>query len=401
MIWWLLPILLLISGCKTDPKEDPRVLKQRLTAASPRFPSKVRLHERDGSGEVLYLGMDMEPDKPKRGDLITLTHYFETKKAPAGDWDVFVHGETPEGGRVLVADHAPVFGRLPTSVWEGGEIWADTHKVLIPEDAPGPTLVLYAGLFKKDMRMTVEGPPGSHDGRNRIRAASILLPGAGSEELPVTTVKRAEGPVVADGKLDEAAWQTAEVLTFSDTMGRRIDTRYPTRLRLLYDDENLYVAFEATDADITERYNERDDPIYEHETVELFLMPHVRAPALGPYVELQASPGGVIFDASFTGRRQGMDKSFDAAQKVGTTIDGTLNQQDTDRGWVTEWVVPFSSLRWVKSPPKPGEEWRMNAFRIEKFREGDRQQGEYTAWSPPKVGDFHNTARFGRMKFGP
>lgn len=401
MIRRLLPILLLMTGCKSDPKEDPRVQAQRRSSVSPAYPSGVVLHERGGAGEVRYLGLDVDPAKPKRGDLVTLTHYFETMKAPAGDWDVFVHGETPEGARVLVADHAPVLGRLPSSVWEAGEIWADTHKVLIPADAPGSTLILYAGLFKGDMRMTVEGPAGRHDGRNRIRAAAIPLAGRSKPTLPKATVHRAKGPIVADGKLDEPAWESAEVLTFTDTMGRRIDTRYPTKLRLLYDDENLYVGFEATDTDITERYSKRDDPIYEHETVELFIMPHVKAPALGPYVELQASPGGVIFDASFTGRRQGMDKSFDAGQTVGTTLDGTLNERDADRGWVSEWVVPFSKLKWVKSPPSPGDEWRMNAFRIEKFRQGDQTRGEYTAWSPPRVGDFHNTARFGRMKFGP
>ena len=38
-------------------------------------------------------------------------------------------------------------------------------------------------------------------------------------------------------------------------------------------------------------------------------MPNVVAPALGPYVELQSSPGGVIFDATFDGRRRGFNKA--------------------------------------------------------------------------------------------
>jgi hypothetical protein len=313
---------------------------------------------------------------------------------------VFVHGETADGQRIFVADHAPIFGKLPVTVWERGEIWADEHKVLIPPDAPSGTLLFFAGLFKGDVRATVEGPPGSQDGRDRVRAAVVRIGAPASDDLPETTVKRATSKIVADGKLDEPAWQSAEVLTFADTMGRKIDLRFPTKLRMLYDDENLYVAFESEDADITERYSKRDDPIYEHETVELFLMPGVRAPELGPYVELQASPGGVIFDASFTGRREGFDKSFEAGQSVGTFVDGTLDVEDRDRGWTTEWVVPFSKIKWLNAPPKPGDEWRMNAFRIEKFREGGKTEGEYQAWSPPRVGDFHNVLRFGRMKFG-
>jgi hypothetical protein len=301
----------------------------------------------------------------------------------------------------LVADHAPIFAKVPVTVWERGEIWADKHKVLIPPDAPGGTLVFYAGLFKGDLRATAFGPPGSQDGRDRIRAAVVRIGDAPADDLPETTVKRTSEKIVADGKLDEPAWQQSEVLTFTDTMDRKVDVRYPTKLRLLYDAQNLYVAFESEDADITERFEKRDDPIYDHETVELFLMPGAVAPEVGPYVELQASPKGIIFDASFTGRRQGMDKSFEAGQVVGTSVDGTLDALDRDRGWTSEWVVPFAKIKWLNAPPEPGDEWRMNAFRIEKFREEGRTQGEFTAWSPPRVGDFHNVVRFGRMKFGP
>ncbi len=396
-------LLLCLLACKADPKaarNDPAIAALRRSSASPMFPSKVVLHERDGRGEIAYLGVDVAPAHPARADVVDVTHYFQVLEPMSGDWDVFVHGETPAGQRVLVADHAPILGRLPPSVWEKGEIWADPHKVLIPPDAPGGTLVLYAGLFKGDVRATVEGPPNSQDGHDRIRAAVLPIGEARADDLPETTVKRTAEKIVADGKLDEPAWQTAEVLTFADSMGRDVAVAFPTKLRLLYDDQNLYVAFESEDADVTERYQKRDDPIYEHESVEVFLMPNVRAPELGPYLELQASPGGVIFDASFTGRRQGMDTSFDAGQTVGTVIDGTLNVPDRDRGWVSEWSVPFQKLRWLSAPPKPGDEWRMNAFRIEKHRVDGRTEGEFTAWSPPRVGDFHNVVRFGRMKFG-
>ncbi len=268
--------------------------------------------------------------------------------------------------------------------------------------AVGAALELYVGLAAQDQRLTVEAAPGKSDGQDRIRAGRLVLDaGAQRDELPTVRVPKTGAEIKPDGILDEDAWDEAPVLTFSDTMDRDIPTRFPTKLRLLYDEENLYVAFESVDHDITCPYEKRDDPIYDHETVELFLMPKVSAPETGPYVELQASPKGIIFDASFTGRRRGMDRSFDAAQVVGTRLDGTLNDSsDRDRGWVSEWVVPWKSLRFVEAAPKAGEEWRMNAFRIEKHREGGELKGEYTAWSPPRVGDFHNIKRFGRLIFG-
>ena len=358
----------------------------------------ARLYERSGGGKFTYLGADL-PARAKVGETVRVTHYFRVETEATGDHDVFVHVEDASAGRVAVADHAPLSGRHPIPRWRAGEIWADEHPLTIPADATGSALQIYVGLFKGEVRWEVEAAPGGSDGNDRVRLGSIAIDGA-SDGLPEVTIPRAKGPIEADGALDEAAWKDAPVLTFADTMGRPGAPKFPTELRLLYDDTHLYVGFTSEDQDITERYAKRDDPIYEHETVELFIMPHVVAPALGPYVELQASPTGVIFDAAFTARRTGMDTKFDAAQTVGTKLDGTLNDDAKDARWVSEWKVPFTSLRFVNGPPKSGDEWRMNAFRIEKYREGGQLAGEYTAWSPPLVGDFHNVARFGRMRFG-
>jgi hypothetical protein len=401
----LVGLSLLAASCKKgngSPPPSGELARLRRDSVRPAFPARALLLERSGKGRVRYLGADLSPSAPRRGEVAELTHYFQVEVAPTGDADVFVHGEVPGGERVLVADHAPFFGQRALSAIPQGEIWADPHRVKLPEDVASPVLELYVGLFKGDLRWTVEAPAGGSDGEDRIRLGALKLEGPlPADELPTAEVPRATGPITPDGKLDEAAWAEAPVLTFADSMGSDRPVAFPTRLRLLWDDQNLYVGFEAVDADVTERYAKRDDPIYEHETVELFLMPNVVAPQLGPYVELQASPGGVIFDASFEARRQGMNTRWDAAQKVGTTVDGTLDGDEPDRGWVSEWAVPFTSLRGVSAAPKAGDEWRMNAFRIEKHRKDGQLAGEYTAWSPPRVGDFHNTARFGRLRFAP
>ncbi len=389
-------------GCKSKSDPGANAEQFRREEVSPQFPSAAVLREPDGTGVLRYLGMDVEPVSPERGSVVTITHYFETVRPLVGAYDVFVHGDLPGGGgRALVADHAPVAGRVPTNTWKDGDIWADPHRVAIPKDVGTGTLELFVGLYKGKARMSVEAPTGGSDGRNRIHAATLRLGGKSPvDDLPTTTVARATGPITIDGKLDEATWKQAEILTTEDTLGQGQAIRFGTKLRLLYDDDNLYVAFENVDHDVTERYRQRDDPIFEHETVELFLMPNVTAPALGPYVELQSSPGGVIFDASFEGRRIGMNTKYDAGQTIATTIDGTLNDPAPDRGWTVEWKVPFTNIRGVKAAPKPGDEWRMNAFRIEKYRKDGKVLGEYSAWSPPRIGDFHNVVRFGRMKFG-
>ncbi|MEO1230122.1 MAG: carbohydrate-binding family 9-like protein [Myxococcota bacterium] len=392
---WALTLLGAAAGCSSrDARElflDPNVNLDNTAG--------VRIRERGGTGSVIYEGFASQPPRPRPGDVLEFDHVWRVEEPFRGNPMVFVHLEGPDGRRVAVSDHPPVEGKVPFSTMKAGERWLDRHRVRLPSELDSGTLAVLVGLFAGDVRMTVEAEPGLNDGRDRVRAGPLRVVGVRSD-LPEVNVPRAKGPIRADGVLDEADWKRAPRLSLSDSLGRNVATRFPTVLRLLWDDENLYVAFEATDEDITERYKRRDDPIYEHEAVELFVMPNRTVPSTGPYVEMQASPTGVIFDASFTGPRQGMNRSWNGGQKVGTQRRGTLDDDRPDERWVSEWVVPFLSLAGVDQAPQAGDEWRMNAFRIEKFREGGKTVGEYTAWSPPRVGDFHAVQRFGRMRFG-
>lgn len=371
------------------------------TAPSPRHPSTATLHERRGAGRIAYLGFDIEPrDALAPGGNAEIKHYFRAEAPVLADYAVAVELRAPGATSAVAADaHRPVAGKAPTSAWKAGDVWVDVHRLRIPRDLAVPAVEVVVALVDAGERMTVEAPTGRTDGRDYVRAATVAVDVTQAvidDGLPVVTIPRATSTITADGSLDEPAWAAAPILTFADTMGREVPNRSPTKLRLLWDETNLYVGFDSVDRDITCPFTKRDDPIYDHETVELFIMPEVIAPGLGPYVELQASPKGIIFDAAFTARRQGMDKSFDAAQTVGTKIRGTLNEPAPDEGWTSEWIVPWSKVRYLSRPPKVGDQWRMNAFRIDKSN-GD---GEFTAWSPPRVGDFHAVDRFGRMRFG-
>jgi hypothetical protein len=249
------------------------------------------------------------------------------------------------------------------------------------------------------LRLEVGGPGA--------RWTPVLGPGSdgfvltfedGAPRVPHVSVPVRTSSITVDGRLDEPAWAAAPELDFAPSMGdgAAVPEDRRTTLRLLWDDDALYVGFEARDPDVTEKARDRDDPVYDHEAVELFLMPHAAGPGTGPYVELQASPTGVIFDASFVGPRKGMDAGWNGGQIVVSEVDGSLGAPEPDRAWTSEWRVPFDSLRWVRNNPRPGDVWRMNAFRI------DRSRGLpdlYVAWSPPRVGDFHKVERFGFMTF--
>ena len=67
---------------------------------------------------------------------------------------------------------------------------------------------------------------------------SILPP------LPFYTCRRATSPITVDGALDELAWQHAESMHLVETVTGDV-TRYPTEVRVLWDDTFLYVGFRA------------------------------------------------------------------------------------------------------------------------------------------------------------
>ena len=76
---------------------------------------------------------------------------------------------------------------------------------------------------------------------------------AGSTEARNTNayvVKRASGPLVIDGMLDESSWRDAELtenfLVYTDSSA----PEYATQAKMLWDDNYLYIAVIMTDRDV-------------------------------------------------------------------------------------------------------------------------------------------------------
>ncbi len=163
-------------------------------------------------------------------------------------------------------------------------------------------------------------------------------------------------PPMLDGTLDDPLWAAARSVDqfFEVFPHPLVPSAYPTRVKLLYDDQYLYVGFEADDPDptlIRDHYVRRDqfhDPISED------------------YVH-------IYLDALDTGRSA---QTF-AVNVQGTQQDGIFNEdiQATDyapdfdwqsytarntHGWTAVMRIPLTSLRY-----RPGERqtWKLIAAR--------------------------------------
>jgi hypothetical protein len=242
---------------------------------------------------------------------------------------------------------------------------------------------------------------------------SFLATGAWSQDLPAYTCFQTTRPLIIDGKGDDAAWQRAETASLVDVRflsGERFHSR-PTEVRMLWDDERLYVLFVATDPDVWSTLADRDDPLWNQEVVEIFFDPD--GDGLN-YVEIEVNPLNAIVDllvskALGLGGRSYFEWSpeYDTAVHV----EGTLNDpSDEDQYWSMELALPWEVLRADvldvpgdrSLPPSPGDQWRFNFYRYERLRADGKETGiEYSAWSPTGQVNFHMPERFGIVVFAP
>lgn len=211
------------------------------------------------------------------------------------------------------------------------------------------------------------------------------------------TIYRTSSPPNIDGDLSDQAWLYAD--TISDFyLFNLAKPTYSTKAKLLWDDENLYIAFECEDEDIWATMKNRDDPLWEEEVVEVYIDPSGTGKN---YKEFEVNPLGTLIDLNIVEPKNGNPgdwrelRKWDAkGVKVAVKVNGTLeNRNDKDRGWTVEMAIPLDNFAPYK--PSIGSEWRLQLFRID--RSNTISQPEFSSWSPTDT--FHNPARFGRVLF--
>jgi hypothetical protein len=170
---------------------------------------------------------------------------------------------------------------------------------------------------------------------------------------PAIEAVRAQAPVTVDGRLDDEAWTS--VPAFSDFTQRDPEEGQPaserTELRLLYDDDALYVGARLDDGEpdrIVVRLSRRDESA-EADRFSIYLDPR-RDRLTG--VRFEVSAAGVQNDEIIYNDTW-MDDSWDAVWLSAVHHD--------EHGWSVEMRIPFSELRFL-----PGEcqTWGVNASRV-------------------------------------
>lgn len=196
-----------------------------------------------------------------------------------------------------------------------------------------------------------------------------------------------------------------------------------TRFRVQLEPAALVVEVEAQCDVLRSPFDERNDPLYEADALELFLDPlgggHI-------YRELEASPTGAMFDAWIVNRtdlerpeaKRELHTVFPRAQRnspsVQVRIDGRAPDSPDRKAlrtglratsWAARWTIPLATAQLasggVDSEDRAGalpvvtppDDWRLNVFRIQ--HRGSGADPILQAWRPTGRRDFHRPEVFG------
>ena len=136
----------------------------------PRFTPTHRLGASIG-GAIELVGYDMPSATVRRGDVLDVTWYLESKKPLRGDWKMFVHLSGPG---FQTADHHPVDGLLPLAHVSTGMQVADRQKIRVQPHLPPGNYTIFVGVYSGRERLPVAGP-GADSKLRRIRAATFTV----------------------------------------------------------------------------------------------------------------------------------------------------------------------------------------------------------------------------------
>ena len=185
---------------------------------------------------------------------------------------------------------------------------------------------------------------------------------------------RMTGTISIDGKLDESAWAAAVPSSDFTQSYPKVGAKPtdPTEVRVLYDDDALYVGvrmFDAHPDSIAAQLARRDaSGIYSdwlHVIVDSY---HDRRTAF----RFSVNPRGVQKDVMSSDDRN-EDLNWDAVWQVATRIDSL--------GWVAEYRIPFSQLRFGGAPKGVERVWGFHVMR------DIARRNERDSWAPWKTTD--------------
>ncbi len=258
----------------------------------------------------------------------------------------------------------------------------------------------------------------------RIRTASLILfllymgcIQLAAQETPRKYVAlKTTDTLTIDGKADELSWSNTEWSTdFIDIEGIK-KPKYKTRMKMLWDDTNLYFFAQMEEPHVWGTLKQRDTVIFYNNDFEIFIDPEGDT---HNYMEFEMNALNTVWDLFLTKPYRNQGKVLDSwdiqGLKSAVHIDGTLNKSnDSDTGWSVEIAIPWSVLTEASNSNRlpENEFWRINFSRVNweydltegRYSRKKDKEGKYLpeynwVWSPQGVINMHEPEHWGYVYF--
>jgi len=252
-----------------------------------------------------------------------------------------------------------------------------------------------------------------------VRIAAAELPrDIGPQPLPFSVPRgyvcmRAPEPIVIDGSIDKPVWQKArwsDVFLDIEGPGRPVP-RFKTRMKMLWDDQFLYIAADLEEPHVWASIAERNAVIFNDNDFEVFIDPDGDG---HEYFEFEVNALNTVWNLflnkPYKNGGEPVVREMEG-QKTAVAVRGTLNKpDDTDEGWTIELAFPWAAMAphaRTQCPPRDGDQWRINFSRVE--WQHDVVDGVYRrvpcapednwVWSPQGVVNMHRPETWGYVQF--
>ena len=230
-------------------------------------------------------------------------------------------------------------------------------------------------------------------------------------------IPRADQSIKIDGREDDPSWKKAPFTEdFIDIEGQKIPNQ-KTQLKMLWDEEFLYIYAHLEEKHIWANLKNRDTIIFYNNDFEVFVSPSNSNHNYGE-IEINAlnTVWDLLLDRPYNTRGNPIFNWNIQNLKSAVHIEGTLNNpKDTDQYWSVEMAIPMRALTELKrSPrgkPKIGEQWRINFSRVQWEHDlidnryyRKKENGKYLrennwVWSSQGVINMHLPENWGYIEF--
>ncbi|PVD54268.1 carbohydrate-binding family 9-like protein [Terrimonas sp.] len=233
------------------------------------------------------------------------------------------------------------------------------------------------------------------------------------------TVFHTTDAITIDGRASEKTWEAIPwTADFVDIEGSRKPLpALQTRMKMLRDENNLYIFAELEEPHVWATLTKHDAVIFHDNDFELFIDPDGDT---HNYFEIEINALNTIFDLFLSKpyRNGGALLTTWNTENLKTAvqINGTLNNPaDTDKGWTIEMAIPFAALRigsHFHTAPPANTLWRVNFSRVQwdteivngKYKKKTNASGKPLpehnwVWSPQGLINMHYPERWGYIRF--